>query len=190
MIFLLSSPKRSESRHNYWLSADFHEPWKNRWCQSWSKTVLNKKNTIFFIFNSIIIFYSSQVLPGMEYCSLTWCGCNPSYLHKLDSIRDRAQRLIVWKPGSEKVPITVQPLQQLRNVSAMCVFYKALQTRIEHLQCLCVMDATPFHRNLRSLKRRNEEVSVPRSRTDQHLRSFLPKNTRMWNNHVRFTIAE
>ena len=135
--------------------------------------------------NSIKVLYNSQVLPVMEYCPLTWNGCPSSYLQKLDSVRDRAQRLIDWKRGFEQAPIILQPLQHRRNVSAMCVFYKVHQMRTEHLQCLRVAEATPLHHNLGGSNRRNEELSVPRSRTVQHLRSFLPKYTRMWNNLVR-----
>ena len=47
--------------------------------------------------SSIIGLYSSQVLPVMEYYPLIWNGCPLKYLQKLDSVRDRAQRLIDWK---------------------------------------------------------------------------------------------
>ena len=137
--------------------------------------------------NSIKILYSSQVLPVMEYCPLSWNGCPSSYLQKLDSVRDRAQRLIDWKRRLEEAPIILQQLQHRRNVSAMCVFYKVHRMRKEHLQCLRIAEATPVHHNLRNSNSRNLELHIPRSRTDQHLRSFLPKYTRMWNNLVRRT---
>ena len=140
--------------------------------------------------NSIKIFYSSQVLPVMEYCPLSWNGCPSSYLQKLDSVRDKAQRLIDWKRPLEEAPITLQQLQHRRNESAMCVFYKVHRMRKERMQCLRIVEVTPVHHNLRNSSRRNLELHIARLRTDQHLRSFLPKYMRMWNNLVQRTIGD
>ena len=127
--------------------------------------------------NSIKVLYNSQVLPLMEYCPLSWNGCPKSHLQRLDGIRDRAQRLINWKRSMEDSQITLQQLQHRRDVSAMCVFYKIHKMGVEHLHSLRGIKALPLVHNLRRSSRREEEISVPRSRTEQHLRRFVPKLT-------------
>ena len=104
-----------------------------------------------------------------------------------DCIRDRAQWLINWKRSMEDSQITLQQLQYRRNVSATCVFYRVHKMGVGHLHSLRGTKAIPLAHNLRRSSRREEEISVSRLRTEQHLRSFVRKYTRMWNFLVQET---
>ena len=117
---------------------------------------------------SIRMLYNSQVSPLMEYCPLSWNRCHKSHCQRQDNIRDRAQCLINWKRSSEDSPITLQQLQHRRDVSVMCVFYIVHKTGVEYLHSLRGTKAKHFVHSLRRSGRREEGISVPRSRTEQY----------------------
>ena len=134
--------------------------------------------------------YKSQVQSLMEYCPLTWESCPRTYLNKLENVRRRAQRLIDAKeryehqqqqhPQGRPQQQLLQSLNHRRQVSGLCVMYKIHKMGVSHLSSLksqpsaCVTHRRTRHGNERSL-------NVPFSRTEQHLRTFVPKYSRLWN---------
>ena len=123
----------------------------------------------------------------MEYGPLTWNGSPINHLRRLDGIRNKAQQLFNWKCKSETSPVVLQKLQNRGDLSALCVFYKVHKMWVDHLQSIQGTKTTPLNRNLKRWGRRQEEISVPRSRTEQHLRSFVPNYASMWKNLVQET---
>ena len=124
--------------------------------------------------------YKSQVQSLMEYCPLSWDSCPVTYLNKLESVRKRAQRLIFSKlTGEDQQQYRLPPLSHRRNLVGMCVMYKVHKLGVPHLSSLRCDAATTTQRRTR---RANESLlRVPPSRSEQHLRTFLPKFTRLWN---------
>ncbi|KAG0715534.1 60S ribosomal protein L23 [Chionoecetes opilio] len=76
--------------------------------------------------------YKSQVRSLMEYSTLAWSSCPPSYLGLLDRVQARAQRLARLKAPEAAAQI-IQPLQQRRDVAGMCVMYKAHRMQLLQL---------------------------------------------------------
>lgn len=132
-----------------------------------------------------LTLYNSQIRPIMEYSPLVWSSCPPSYLHLLNKIQERARRLIESKRDGNSPPILLQPLQHRRNVAGLCVFYKVHILRVMHLASLR-LPAARSHYNTRGAPRSSlEQLEVPFARTEQYLRSFLPKYSRIWNSLVQ-----
>ena len=133
------------------------------------------------------MLYNSQVRSLMEYSPLTWSSCPPSYLTLLDKVQQRAQRLVQLKMQGNSPPIHFQPLQKRRDVSGLCVMYKAHKLNTPHLSALRLQQAASPTHNTRTSHSRSSELQVPFARTEQYKRTFLPKYSRLWNNMVQQT---
>lgn len=123
----------------------------------------------------------------MEFAPLTWSSCPPSYLGLLDKIQHRAQRLIRLKdPPNIQSPL-IQPLQQRRDMTGLCVIYKTHKQSALHLTALRQPWAQSHGHTTRGAASRDHQLVVPFARTETFLRSFLPRYTRMWNKLVQQT---
>lgn len=132
------------------------------------------------------VLYKAQVRPLMEYSPLAWSSCPPSYLATLDRVQARAQRLI-QRTGPQYARGSLQPLQERRDVAGLCVMFKAHNLNTPHLAALKLpAPPTPIH-STRAAPHRQEQVAVPFSRTEHHVRSFQPRYSRLWNQLVRHT---
>ncbi|KAK4326961.1 hypothetical protein Pmani_002564 [Petrolisthes manimaculis] len=132
-------------------------------------------------------FYAVQVRSIMEYASLNWSSCPPSYFGLLDNVQNRAQRLINDKAlPDEQVP-SLQPLQHRRDVAGLCATDKIHREGAPHLSALRQPWASPHPHSTRDASTRVHQLSVPFTRTETFLRSFVPRYTRLWNNLVRET---
>ena len=132
------------------------------------------------------VLYKSQVRPLMEYSPLSWSSCAPSYLDKLDRVQARAQRLVNTKQH-QHLPDSFQPLQERRDVAGLCVMYKTLNLHTPHLAALKPPSPTLTLHSTRAAPHRQEQVTVPFSRTEHHLRSFQPRYSRLWNKMTQDT---
>ncbi|KAG0710865.1 hypothetical protein GWK47_021925 [Chionoecetes opilio] len=132
------------------------------------------------------VLYKSQVCPLMEYSPLTWASCPPSYLATLDRVQRRAQRLVNDK-RPHHAPDYFQPLQKRRDVAGLCVMHKALNLHTPRLAAIKLPRPPPPLHSTRVVSHRQEQVTVPFSRTEHHLRSFLLRYGRLWNQLVHQT---
>ena len=123
----------------------------------------------------------------MEYAPLTWSSCPPSYLGLLDKVQNRAQRLIHGKMTPGLQPLPLQSLQHRRDVAGLCAIYKIHRESAPHLAKLRQPWATPIPHATRDAHTREHQLTVPFSRTETFLRSFIPRYTRLWNTVVRQT---
>ncbi|KAG0725585.1 hypothetical protein GWK47_038367 [Chionoecetes opilio] len=130
--------------------------------------------------------YKAQVHPLMEYSPLAWSSCPPSYLATLGRFQRRAQRLDSDK-RPHHAPDSFQPLQKRRDVAGLCVMHKALNLHTPHLAAIKLPRPPPPLHSTRVAPHRQEQVTVPFSRTEHHLRSFLPRYGRLWNQLVHQT---
>ena len=130
------------------------------------------------------VLYNSQVRPIMEYASLVWSSCPPSYLQLLDKIQIKAINLIKYKLADENERLVIQSLQHRRDVSALCVMFKTYILQYNHLKSLKLPSAI-IHAHSTRLNIRNEyELQVPFARTSLYMRSFIPKYCRLWNDMI------
>lgn len=129
--------------------------------------------------------YKAQVRPVMEYAPLTWSSCPPSYLTDLERVQARAQRLVRGRTLDHAAD-AFQPLQHRRDVAGLCVMYKAQALHIPHLAALRVPGPVPQTQVTRSAGNTEHPhtVTVPFSRTEHYIRSFLPRYSRLWNQLV------
>ncbi|KAG0724822.1 RNA-directed DNA polymerase from mobile element jockey [Chionoecetes opilio] len=132
------------------------------------------------------VLYKAQVRPLMEYSPLAWSSCPPSYLATQDRVQRRAQRLVSDK-RPHHAPDSFQPLQEHRDVAGLCVMHKALYLHTPHLAAIKLPRPPPPLHSTRVAPHRQEQVNVPFSRTEHHLRSFLPRYGRLWNQLVHQT---
>ena len=130
------------------------------------------------------VLYNSQVRPIMEYASLVWTSCPPSYLRLLDKIQKKAINLIQFKSADRNEGLVVQSLQHRRDVSALCVMYKIYVLNHNHLTPLKLQSAVTHAHNTRLNIRNDFELKVPFAHTSLFMRSFIPKYCILWN---RFT---
>lgn len=126
------------------------------------------------------MLYNSQVRSLMEYSPLVWSSCPPSYLHLLDKVQDRAHRLVENKRQEHNTPIIFQSLQHRRDVSGLCVFFKIHKLKSNHLASLRLPASTSTHHTRRAYLTGNE-LLIPFARTEQYMRSFHPRYSRLWN---------
>ncbi|XP_037776570.1 uncharacterized protein LOC119573409 [Penaeus monodon] len=122
----------------------------------------------------------------MEYSPLVWSACPPSYLLLLDQVQRRAEAIIRYKTR-EPLDVTLQPMQHRRNVGGLCVMYKVNVVQTPHLSSLRLPAPHDSSYDTRGGRERQEQVRVPFARTENHLRSFLPRYGRLWNHMVRNT---
>ena len=116
----------------------------------------------------------------MEYSHLVWSSAPPSYLKLLDKIQERVQILVNSKLCNNDPPINFQSLQHRRIVSELCVYYKIQIQGASHLINLKLPPARPSYET-RNSRNYQYKVQIPFCRTETHLRSFIPKYARMWN---------
>ena len=79
---------------------------------------------------AIAALYKAQVRSVMEYSPLTWSSCPVSYLGHLDSVQNRATKLIQRKTQDPRC-YDLQPLQQRRDVGGLCIMFQANTQRIQ-----------------------------------------------------------
>ncbi|XP_037790925.1 uncharacterized protein LOC119586288 [Penaeus monodon] len=134
----------------------------------------------------VAALYKSQVRSLMEYSPLVWSACPPSYLLLLDQVQRRAEAIIRYKTR-EPLDVTLQPMQHRRNVGGLCVMYKINAVQTPHLSSLRLPAPQDSSYDTRGGRERQEQVRVPFVRTENHLRSYLPRYGRLWDHMVRNT---
>ena len=126
-----------------------------------------------------IIIYKAYIRPLMEHASPIWYGAGSTSLRLLDRLQNKAIRLLrIDKP----LEYGIVPLSHRRNVASLCVFYRHffLQPSIELADIL--PGVAPCVRRTRSTTRGHPYcVQIPRSRTELHLNSYIPRTSRLWN---------
>jgi len=125
--------------------------------------------------------YNSQVRSLMECSSLAWLSCPPTHLALLDTVQNRALRLVQLKTPVNEPPTRFQSLQHRRDVAGLCVFYKMYKQNKSPLTSLCLPPALAPTHGTRNASNRVQEVQVPFARTELYLRSFFSRYSRMWN---------
>ena len=119
-----------------------------------------------------ITIYKAYIRPLMEYASPIWNGAGTTSLKLLDRLQKKALRLLKI---DEPLKFGIVPLSHRINVTSLCVFYHHifLQPSIELADIL--PSEAPSMRATRCC------VHIPRSKTELHLNSYIPRTSRLWN---------
>jgi hypothetical protein len=137
------------------------------------------------------ILYKALVRSTIEYGCPIWGGAAQTWLAKLDTIQNRAIRLLKLKdPQSHNVV----PLEIRRKTASMLLFRKHLLHPPDP-QDMLISRSIPraHHYAIRNINNHKYKVEPIRSRTAQHFNSFIPRVHRLWNTlpcHVSSTIHE
>ncbi|KAK8377744.1 hypothetical protein O3P69_014004 [Scylla paramamosain] len=114
----------------------------------------------------ITALYAAQVSSLMEYTALTWSPCLPSYLGLLDKVQNTVQRLIRLKAPPDQLSPSMQPLQQRRDVTGLCVLFKTQKQCAPQLAALRQPWAQPYGHTTRAAITRNFQLIISFARTE------------------------
>ena len=112
-----------------------------------------------------------HVLFSLECCAYVWMSSLESYLGLLDSVVRSANGLYEGE---------LCCLAHRKKVSALCLLYKICH-RVDHPMNGYLNNVLAAHNTKASDALGELVLVVPRSRTDQLSRSFLPAAVRLWN---------
>jgi len=136
------------------------------------------------MFNDVVVLrrcFFAFILPNLEYCSVVWSSAAACHL----SLLDRVVRCISELCGGvvpllQDVPDLVS-LAHRREVAGLCMYYKIYNNH-SHLLNGVTRVAPRRSRFTRAGDRAHlYEVELPRFRTVQYGRSFVPAFSRAWN---------
>ncbi|XP_077980214.1 uncharacterized protein LOC144435497 [Glandiceps talaboti] len=119
----------------------------------------------------------------MEYACLSWMSASPTVLSQLDSIQQKALRII----GVDKVTackeLAITSLQHRREVAAATVLYKMHTSHCPRdLQAMLPNMYTTRRTTRASTSMPDHALTMPTAKTSTLDRSFLHSAIRMWNN--------
>nr|CAI5838132.1 unnamed protein product [Callosobruchus analis] len=126
----------------------------------------------------LLLPYKAQIRPSLEYCSHVW-GCAPKHsLKLLDSIQNRAVKLI----DTDNLTKDLQSLDHRRRVAGLSLFYRFYHGRCSSELSQIITPKTVRTRNTRdALHAHPYQVEVPTPRTSLLQHSFFWKTSTLWN---------
>jgi hypothetical protein len=117
----------------------------------------------------------------LEYAAPVWQGAAKSHLDKLDSIQNKALKILNITDDIA-IDYKIQPLKHRRDVASLCVFYRIKSGMAPADTCKIVPPAMKQQRaTRRTANWSDHKVEVQRSKTDCHQNSFIPHISRLWN---------
>ena len=117
--------------------------------------------------------FNSFVLPIMEYCSAVWGSAADSHLKLLDRVVAGANFLVGGALQCD--------LLHRRSVAAVCMLYKIRSNPMHPLNSLLPSLFVPARATRGALAAHRYAYAVPRCRTSQFRRSFIPWSVSLWN---------
>ena len=120
------------------------------------------------------LIYNAIVLPLFDYCNVVWDCCNVSSNAKLQSLENRARKVIL---KSEPPQSTWLTLEERRCFHKAMVMYKCLHHENEGIELHCTRRSEIHHHNTR----RKNDFAVPKPKTEQLKRTFQYSGTQIWN---------
>jgi len=125
--------------------------------------------------------YKCRVRSVMEYCGPIWQNAPKCFISKLDSIQRKACR-IIGVNGDTCPQMNIHSLQHRRNVSGLAQFHRM----VNGVAPKAVSQLLPLYRQPTRISRlvaqsHHLQLTMSRSRTEHHRKSFVPNFTGMWN---------
>ena len=121
----------------------------------------------------LIRYFLCFVLPILEYGSPVWGSAASSHLKLLDRVV-RSARFI----SGDGV---ICDLEHRRDVAASCMLYKIWSNHRHPLYEMLPGPRVVLRETRGSLSLHRHAFEVPRCKTDQFQRSFIPRMVRLWN---------
>ena len=132
----------------------------------------------FFSSENLLTLYKSQIRPTLEYCSHIWGSAPKSSLQLLDSIQNRAMRLINDPELTKSLP----PLSHRRAVGDLSLFYRYFFGDCSAEISSLIPPIAVARRNTRSAFNSHPYcVKLNTSRTAHYDWSFFPRVSKLWN---------
>jgi len=118
----------------------------------------------------------------MEYAALSWMGASNTTLALLDSIQNKALRIIGVTEEDARAKWNISSLQERRQVSAATVLYK-MHTSLcpEDLKALLPQPYVAKRSTRASVSMPLHALEVPRCRTVSTGRTFIHTAVHTWN---------
>jgi hypothetical protein len=129
--------------------------------------------------SSMLQLYKSLIRPHLEYCSHLLDSASKGSLLLIEKLQSRAMRILGC---SDPVKENILPMSHRRNVGCLSLLY-----RYFHGHCSReLLGLVPTLQHLGPSTRfagvsHSFCLSVPRSRTEHHKKSFFPRTIRLWN---------
>nr|CAI5822134.1 unnamed protein product [Callosobruchus analis] len=122
--------------------------------------------------------HGAQIRPSLEYCSHVW-GCAPKHsLKLLNSIQNRAVKLI----DTDNLTKDLHSLEHRRRVAGLSLFYRFYHGRCSsELSQIITPKAVRTGNTRDALHAHPYQVEVPTPRTSLLQHSFFWKTSRLWN---------
>jgi len=128
--------------------------------------------------SALSTIYKCRVRSTMEYCGPIWENSSNEYLKKLDCIQNKALRLI----GRKGPELNIHNLQHRRNVSGLSQFYRMVCGMAPPSVTDLVPNFKAPSRDTRVVSQSHHlQLSLGRSKTEHHRKSFIPKYSHIWN---------
>ena len=115
----------------------------------------------------------SFVLPVLEYCSAVWCSALDSHLKLLD----RFVRSARFLAGG----VLECNLAHRRSVAVLCMLFKIKSNPMHPLSGALPVPYVPARVTRGALVAHGHSFAVPRCRTSQYSRIFVPHSVSLWN---------
>ena len=135
--------------------------------------ILRKTMSVFRDPALVVQCFWSFVLPVLEYCSVAWMSVASTHLQLLDRVVRNASTISGGR--------IVCDLAHRRRVACMCMCYKILNRNGHPVKSLFPPCYVPARATRMALAAHAWSLQVPRVRTTQHSRSFVPASVRLWN---------
>ena len=131
-----------------------------------------------FTVEQLLLLYKAQVRPALEYCSHTWSSAPKHSLHLLDSIQNRAKRLI----DNPTLTSRLQSLEHRRKVGDLCIFYKYYHGRCSTAIASLMPPGVRINRRTRQSDNTHRfAVQITTPRTSLYQNAFLHRTAKLWN---------
>ena len=118
-------------------------------------------------------YFRGFVLPVLEYCSAVWCSAADTHLKLLDRAMSGARFLT---RGVFKCDISHH-----RSVAVLCMLYKIRCNPVHPLNDALPGPCVPVRVTHGALVAHRYTSALPRCRTLQYSRTFIPFSVSLWN---------
>lgn len=132
----------------------------------------------YFSPSNLATLYKAQIRPGLEYCSHVWGAASPTTLALLDSVQNRAIRLV----DDPNITNNWAPLSHRRAVADLSLFYRYFHGFCS-LELASIMPQLyrPVRETRQTVASHRYTVELRTSRTSRFDRSFVSRTSKLWN---------
>ena len=117
----------------------------------------------------------------MEYCGPIWYGASKSVLGKLDSIQRKSCKLL-GKIGDMCPDLNLYSLEHHRTISGLCQIHRMVSgVAPSSVRQLLPPFMEPARNSCYVDYSHHLQLTISRSKTEHHQKSFLPKFAKCWN---------